>query len=133
MFELIYLSWPWLLVYTPIERWAYRADFTRPSATFETPPLSSQMRLAADVLRSRLISMQDSDSAQDNRHSLSLVVFSEACRQTYVSRSVLEGELFFHLSAVQGTTFESLREGQEVEYTEGRGPKGPRAESVTLI
>lgn len=43
------------------------------------------------------------------------------------------GELFFHLSAVQGTTFESLREGQEVEYTEGRGPKGPRAETVTVI
>ncbi len=43
------------------------------------------------------------------------------------------GELFFHLSAVEGTTFESLREGQAVEYTEGRGPKGPRAESVTVI
>ena len=43
------------------------------------------------------------------------------------------GELFFHLSALEGTTFESLREGQAVEYTEGRGPKGPRAESVTII
>ena len=43
------------------------------------------------------------------------------------------GELFFHHSAVQGTPFESLREGQAVEYTEGRGPKGPRAESVTVV
>lgn len=43
------------------------------------------------------------------------------------------GELFFHLSALEGSTFESLREGQAVEYTEGRGPKGPRAESVTII
>merc|ERR1712093_635426 len=43
------------------------------------------------------------------------------------------GELFFHLSAIQGTTFESLREGQTVEYTEGQGPKGPRAESVTVL
>jgi CspA family cold shock protein len=43
------------------------------------------------------------------------------------------GELFFHHSSVQGTPFEALREGQRVEYTEGRGPKGPRAESVTLI
>jgi CspA family cold shock protein len=42
------------------------------------------------------------------------------------------GELFFHSSSVQGTTFESLKEGQTVEYTEGRGPKGPRAESVTV-
>ncbi len=43
------------------------------------------------------------------------------------------GELFFHHSAVQGTPFESLSEGQRVEYTEGRGPKGPRAESVSVV
>ena len=43
------------------------------------------------------------------------------------------GELFFHHSAVQGGEFETLREGQAVEYTEGNGPKGPRAESVTVI
>ena len=42
-------------------------------------------------------------------------------------------ELFFHHSAVQGVAFETLREGQTVEYTEGRGPKGPRAESVTVV
>ena len=40
------------------------------------------------------------------------------------------GDLFFHHSAVEGSAFESLREGQTVEYTEGRGPKGPRAENV---
>ena len=43
------------------------------------------------------------------------------------------GELFFHHSAVQGTSFETLQEGQKVDYTEGRGPKGPRAESVSLV
>ena len=43
------------------------------------------------------------------------------------------GELFFHSSALQGTAFESLREGQVVEYTEGRGPKGPRAESIKVV
>ena len=42
------------------------------------------------------------------------------------------GELFFHHSAVQDASFETLREGQKVSYTEGRGPKGPRAESVSL-
>jgi CspA family cold shock protein len=40
------------------------------------------------------------------------------------------GELFFHKSAVEGCAFEDLREGQSVEFTEGQGPKGPRAESV---
>lgn len=41
-------------------------------------------------------------------------------------------DLFFHSSNVEGTTFEQLREGQTVEYVEGRGPKGPRAEKVRV-
>ena len=43
------------------------------------------------------------------------------------------GELFFHHSAVEGVAFETLREGQTVEYSEGRGPKGPRAENVKAV
>jgi cold shock protein len=43
------------------------------------------------------------------------------------------GELFFHHSAVEGTAIEDLHEGQAVEYTEGRGPKGPRAENVRAV
>ncbi len=42
-------------------------------------------------------------------------------------------ELFFRRSEVKGTPFESLREGQAVSYTEGRGPKGPRAEAITVV
>jgi CspA family cold shock protein len=40
-------------------------------------------------------------------------------------------DLFFHSSAVQGSGFDNLREGERVTYTEGRGPKGPCAENVT--
>jgi len=43
------------------------------------------------------------------------------------------GDLFFHHSAVQNSEFDSLQEGQTVEYTEGSGPKGPRAETVTVV
>jgi len=42
------------------------------------------------------------------------------------------GELFFHHSALVGTTIEELREGQKVTFEEGRGPKGPRADNVQL-
>ncbi len=42
-------------------------------------------------------------------------------------------DMFFHNSAVQGTSFEQLREGQRVTFTEGEGPKGPRAENVRLV
>ena len=40
------------------------------------------------------------------------------------------GDIFFHHSALVGTTIENLQEGQLVEYDEGSGPKGPRAENV---
>ena len=44
-----------------------------------------------------------------------------------------EKDLFFHSSSVQGVSFEELREGQKVSYTEGRGPKGPCAENVKPV
>jgi len=43
------------------------------------------------------------------------------------------GDIFFHSSAVEGTSFEALSEGQQVEYEEGSGPKGPRAENVRPV
>ena len=43
------------------------------------------------------------------------------------------GELFFHHSALEGTTIDALSKGQQVEYEEGSGPKGPRAENVRLV
>ena len=42
-------------------------------------------------------------------------------------------ELFFHHTSVEGTSFEELREGDTVEYTVGKGPKGPRAENVKPV
>jgi CspA family cold shock protein len=42
-------------------------------------------------------------------------------------------DLFFHSSQVVEASFEELREGQKVSYTEGRGPKGPCAENVKPI
>ena len=40
-------------------------------------------------------------------------------------------DLFFHSSSVEGVSFDALREGQQVSFTEGRGPKGPCAENVS--
>ena len=40
------------------------------------------------------------------------------------------GDLFFHHSAVESASIETLRVGQAVTYNEGQGPKGPRAENV---
>ena len=43
------------------------------------------------------------------------------------------GEFFFHSSAIENSSFAELREGQSVEYVEGQGPKGPRAENVRVV
>jgi CspA family cold shock protein len=42
-------------------------------------------------------------------------------------------DVFFHMSALDGVRFEDLTEGQRVTFTEGRGPKGPRAENVKPV
>ncbi len=39
-------------------------------------------------------------------------------------------DLFFHNSEVQEGAFESLREGQTVDYQEGQGKQGPCATAV---
>jgi CspA family cold shock protein len=44
------------------------------------------------------------------------------------------GDIFFHHSAFEnGISYDTLREGQKVEYSEGKGPKGPRAENIKLM
>ena len=41
-------------------------------------------------------------------------------------------DIFFHMSSLDGVTYDELREGVRVSFTEGQGPKGPRAENVKL-
>ena len=38
--------------------------------------------------------------------------------------------VFFHQSACTSTPFDSMREGEQVTFTVGQGPKGPRAENI---
>ncbi len=45
-------------------------------------------------------------------------------------RTEAGNDLFFHMSSVEGTSFDSLQVEQRVSYSEGMGPKGPRAEKV---
>jgi len=42
-------------------------------------------------------------------------------------------DLFFHMSAVDGVTFDELQEGQKVSYEEAKSEKGARAENVRPI
>lgn len=42
-------------------------------------------------------------------------------------------DMFFHSSNLEGVTFDEIYEGQNVSFTEGHGPKGPRAENVRPV
>ncbi len=42
-------------------------------------------------------------------------------------------DLFFHSSSVEGVSFDQLREGQTVTFTQTQGQKGPCAEKVQVV
>ena len=42
-------------------------------------------------------------------------------------------DVFAHFSAIQGSGFKTLLEGQEVEFNVTQGQKGPQAESITVL
>ncbi|GAA5057443.1 cold-shock protein [Nocardia callitridis] len=42
-------------------------------------------------------------------------------------------DVFVHYSAIGGTGFKSLDEGQRVEFEVGQGQKGPQAQDVRVI
>ena len=42
-------------------------------------------------------------------------------------------DVFVHFSAIQGDCYRNLQEGQKVEFTVEKGPKGPQASNVTVL
>ena len=58
--------------------------------------------------------------------------FNEARGYGFLSQP--EGEdIFVHYTAILGNGFRTLKEGQEVEFTVERGPKGLQASNVTIL
>ncbi len=51
----------------------------------------------------------------------------------FLTRDDGEKDVFVHHSAIQGTGFKSLAEGQKVEFDVVQGQKGPAAENVVAI
>ena len=42
-------------------------------------------------------------------------------------------DVFAHFSAIAGSGFKTLAEGQQVEFKVTKGPKGPQAENIIAI
>jgi len=51
----------------------------------------------------------------------------------FISRENGEKDCFVHHSAIQGSGYKSLAEGDKVEFDVVQGQKGPAAENVTKL
>lgn len=58
--------------------------------------------------------------------------FNDAKGYGFIQRSS-GGDVFVHHSAIQAEGFKSLAEGQAVEFTVTKGPKGLQAENVVKL
>ena len=56
--------------------------------------------------------------------------FNDAKGYGFITPSEGGEDLFAHHSAIQGTGFKSLKEGQKVEFEAKRGPKGMQATNI---
>lgn len=51
----------------------------------------------------------------------------------FISREDGAGDVFVHYSAIEGTGFRNLEEGQTVEFEVTQGQKGPQAQGVRVV
>ncbi len=59
--------------------------------------------------------------------------FNDAKGFGFISQDNGGSDVFVHFSAIQGSGFKSLAEGQKVEFELQDGPKGPQAANVQLV
>jgi CspA family cold shock protein len=84
---------------------------------------------ATHVARREAVSSEDEDMAATMTGTIKRLVSDKGFGFVAAGEG---SEYFFHQSACNGVQFDDLREGQEVTFETGEGPKGPRAENVRL-
>ena len=58
--------------------------------------------------------------------------FNESKGFGFIAPADGSADVFVHFSAISGTGFKTLQEGQSVSFEVEQGPKGPQAAQVTL-
>jgi len=59
--------------------------------------------------------------------------FNEAKGFGFIEQESGGPDVFAHFSAITGSGFKTLVEGQRVSFTVGKGQKGPQAENIVAI
>ena len=72
------------------------------------------------------------NTAMSERHSGTVKWFNDAKGFGFIEQES-GPDVFVHFSAISGSGFRSLTEGQKVEYTITEGPKGAQAENVVPL
>lgn len=67
-----------------------------------------------------------------NRENGTVKWFNETKGFGFITPANGGADLFVHFSAIQGSGFKTLSEGQSVSYIAGQGKKGPQAEEVQV-
>ena len=58
--------------------------------------------------------------------------FNESKGFGFIAPADGSADVFVHFSAISGTGFKTMQEGQSVSFEVEQGPKGPQAAQVTL-
>ena len=59
--------------------------------------------------------------------------FNDAKGFGFISQDNGGADVFVHFSAIEGSGFKSLTEGQKVQFELQNGPKGPQAANVQAV
>ncbi len=59
--------------------------------------------------------------------------FNETKGYGFIERDDGEGDVFVHFSAIRGTNYRTLKEGEEVEFDIVEGERGPKAHDVAKL
>lgn len=59
--------------------------------------------------------------------------FNESKGFGFITQDDGGADVFVHFSAIQGSGFKTLAEGQKVSYDVENGPKGPQASNVVAL
>jgi CspA family cold shock protein len=94
-------------------------------------PLTS-MNTFRSFHRVPMLFQEGSSSSSANRISGQVKWFDAGKGFGFLTKETGE-DVFVHFTAIRGTGYRSLEEGQKVEFTVGQGAKGPAAQDVSVL
>ena len=94
----------------------------------KAPPTSDTLITRSDSSQQKFKTIETGNKMEQG----TVKWFNDAKGFGFISRQSGD-DIFVHFSAIQSSGFRSLQEGQAVEFSVTKGPKGLQAENVQVI